>query len=252
MLFRSTLARGVDVPLLLGAHREACALGLAPTSTTTAMLALGDALALVVSEQRGFSREQFAQFHPAGSLGQQLTRVDEIMRPLVECRVANDSETVRGVLIQVGRPGRRTGAVMLVDTDGRLVGLFTDSDLARLLEGSHDSRLDRPISETMCRHFRTVAAGRFLPDALEIMAEHKISELPVVGDDGRPVGIIDVTDVMPVVAGAPKPTNATITGATTTGAGPVDAGPVDAGQREDTEPPRIYPVDDYRPTSQNP
>ena len=196
----STLGRAVDLPLLIGQQAEACALGLAPSCSTTAMLALGDALALVVSEQRGFSKDQFAKFHPGGGLGKQLTRVDEVMRPLRECRVAVEQQTVREVLIHVGRPGRRTGAVMLTDTSGELVGIFTDSDLARLLETSHDNQLDCPIAEVMTRRFQTIQTGSFLPEAMRILAQRKISELPVVDADRHPLGIVDITDVMAVMS----------------------------------------------------
>ncbi len=146
----STLARSVDLALLTGQHAEACHMGLAPSCSTTAMLALGDALALVVSSQRGFTREQFAKLHPAGSLGKQLTQVEEIMRPLAECRLANDCQSVRDVLIHVGRPGRRTGATMLTNASGELSGIFTDSDLARLLEApAHRSSINQ--SPKSCR-----------------------------------------------------------------------------------------------------
>ncbi len=196
----STLATHTDLALLIGQHQEACPLGLAPSCSTTAMLALGDALALVTSEQRGFTREQFAKFHPAGGLGKQLTRVDEVMRPLGDCRVASDTQTVREVLIHVGRPGRRTGAIMLTGGDGKLTGLFTDSDLARLLESSHDSQLDQPVSQVMSGKFQTVSTGCYLPEATRILAERKISELPVVTADYRPLGIVDVTDIMSVMS----------------------------------------------------
>ena len=122
--------------LELGRIEEACPLGLAPSSSTTAMLALGDALALVASRMRNFGREDFARFHPAGSLGQRLSKVEHHMRPLEQCRVAGDQQTVREVLVRVSVPGRRTGATMLVDAEGRLSGIFTDSDLARFFEAS--------------------------------------------------------------------------------------------------------------------
>ncbi len=200
----SSLARRVDLSLLLGHHAEACHLGLAPSCSTTAMLALGDALALVVSQQRGFTREQFAKFHPAGNLGKQLSLVDEVMRPLSECRLAGDWQTVRDVLIHVGRPGRRTGATMLTNARGELSGIFTDSDLARLLETSTaaHSPLDQPMAQVMTRHLQTVLSGARLSDAVKLLAERKISELPVVSSERRPLGLIDITDVMSVVSDA--------------------------------------------------
>ncbi len=196
----SSLSRSVDLVLHVGEHPEACHLGLAPSCSTTAMLALGDALALVVSQERGFSREQFATLHPAGALGQQLTKVDEVMRPLAECRLAGDWQSVRQVLIHVGRPGRRTGATMLTNPDGKLTGIFTDSDLARMLEASSESQLDQAIIEVMTRRFQTVATGSYLCDAVQKLAERKLSELPVLASDGRPLGMIDITDVMSVMS----------------------------------------------------
>lgn len=193
---RSTLGRTAGVTLELGAIREACFLGLAPTTSTTVMLALGDALALVISRLKGFGPGDFARVHPGGSLGRKLARVEEVMRPLHECRVCEQTETVRSVLIKVSRPGRRTGAIMLVDTDGCLTGLFTDSDLARMLEHGRESALDSPIAQVMTRGPTTVPPRTFLREATELLAEKKISELPVVNHEGKPLGLIDITDLL--------------------------------------------------------
>jgi arabinose-5-phosphate isomerase len=160
------------------------------------MLAVGDALALVTSRMRDFSREDFARFHPAGNLGRQLSKVDDVMRPLAECRVALESQNVRQVFVEHSRAGRRTGAIMLVDAGGNLAGLFTDSDLARLFEHKRDAALDRPVREVMTQRPLRVPQGSMSMDAIAIMAESKISELPVVDDTGRPVGLIDITDVV--------------------------------------------------------
>lgn len=192
----SPLGRAATVCLELGPLKEACALGLAPSTSTTAMLALGDALALVTSRLRGFSHADFARVHPAGNLGRQLRKVDDQCRPLAECRVAPDRQTVRAVFAELRRPGRRTGAIMLVDDDGRLSGLFTDSDLARLFEHRRDAAFDQPIADVMTARPTTVESGSMLVDALTIMAERKISELPVIDRAGRPVGLLDVTDLM--------------------------------------------------------
>ncbi len=197
----STLAKSADITLTLGAMQEACPLGLAPSSTTTAMLALGDALALVTSEQRGFTRDHFARFHPAGALGRSLTPVEQVMRPLSECRLADESQSLRSVLVKLSRPGRRTGAIMLQDSSGRLVGIFTDSDLAKLLEHAAEALLDEPIARCMTRHFQVVRQGELMPVALRILGQRKISELPVVDVDNRPIGLIDVTDVMSMMSG---------------------------------------------------
>ena len=200
---KSTLGRAATVTIELGPLEEACALGLAPSTSTTAMLAVGDALALVVSRMRRFGCEDFARFHPGGSLGYKLSRVEQHMRPLAECRVADEAETVRQMLIGASMPGRRTGATMLVDADGRLSGIFTDSDLARLFEHRRDGALDCPIRQVMTPDPLRVASGAMMVDAVAIMAKRKISELPVVDDAGKPAGLIDVTDV---VALLPKET----------------------------------------------
>ncbi|HVX13703.1 MAG TPA: KpsF/GutQ family sugar-phosphate isomerase [Pirellulales bacterium] len=195
----STLARAATVVLELGPLKEACPLGLAPSTSTTAMLALGDALALVTSRMLSFGHHDFARVHPGGSLGQRLSTVDERMRPLAECRLAQDSQNVRAVFAELRRPGRRTGAILLVDDEGRLSGIFTDSDLARLFEARRDEAFDQPISEVMTAQPRTVPAGSMLADAVAILAELKISELPVVDRAGLPVGLLDVTDVVGMI-----------------------------------------------------
>lgn len=192
----STLAQSADVILDLGPLREACQHGLAPSTSTTAMMAVGDALALVLSRMRQFSQEDFVRFHPGGSLGRKLAKVEDVMRPLAECRVASDSHSVRDVFVMASRPGRRTGAIILIDDAGRLTGVFTDSDLARLLETKRDEALDAPIASLMTKNSTTVVAGTRMLRAIEILGERKISELPVVNDQGRPVGLIDITDVV--------------------------------------------------------
>jgi arabinose-5-phosphate isomerase len=193
---RSTLARRADLVLAYGPISEACPLGLAPSTSTTAMIALGDALAFVLSRMRDFTHEDFARFHPAGSLGRKLLKVEAVMRQGADVRVASCEETVREVFARARRRGRRTGAVMLTDADGRLCGLFTDSDLARLIEQRRDAALDRPIREVMTADPLTVAEGGRLLEAVEVLRGHKISELPVVDGAGRPVGLLDITDLI--------------------------------------------------------
>lgn len=192
----STLGRAATVTIELGPLDEAGALGLAPSTSTTAMLAVGDALALVTSQMRNFGREDFARFHPAGSLGQKLSKVEQLMRGLDQCRLAPDSQTVREVLVTVSRPGRRTGAIMLVDAQNRLSGIFTDSDLARLFEQRRDPELDRPVSQVMTANPLAVRVGSMTTDAVEMMGKRKISELPVIDAESRPAGMIDITDVL--------------------------------------------------------
>jgi arabinose-5-phosphate isomerase len=192
----STLARRADVALALGPIEEVCPLGLAPSTSTTAMIAIGDALAFVLSRGRQFTREDFARFHPAGSLGRQLLRAEAVMRAGGELRLASCEDTVRDVFARARLRGRRTGAVMLTAADGRLCGLFTDSDLARVFEQRRDAVLDRPIREVMTTNPITVAAGTRVADALAVMRQHKISELPVIDEAGRPIGLLDVTDLI--------------------------------------------------------
>lgn len=192
----STLARGAEVTLDLGPIREACSLGLAPSTSTTAMMAMGDALALVVSRVRQFGAEDFARFHPGGSLGRKLAKVDEFMRPLAQCRVSQQTQSVREVFVGLSRPGRRSGAIMVTDFEGTLRGIFTDSDLARLLEANRDDAFDGPLADVMTRSPKSVTASSPLSQSVDILAGGKISELPVVDAAGKPVGMIDITDVV--------------------------------------------------------
>ncbi len=193
---RGTLARRADVALVYGPLEEVCPLGLAPSASTTAMIAVGDALAFVLSRLRNFTPEDFARYHPAGSLGRKLLKVEEVMRTGDDLRLAPCEEAVRTVFARAGRRGRRTGAVMLTDAGGRLCGLFTDSDLARLFEQRRDAALDRPIREVMTADPVTVPQGTRVIDAVEILRLRKISELLVVDAQGRPVGLLDITDVL--------------------------------------------------------
>lgn len=192
----SALGSQVDVVIELGRLQEAGVYGLAPTTSTTAMLAVGDALALVVSQRKQFSPQQFAQFHPGGSLGHQLRHVSEVMRTADDLRIESQQATIRDVFRNQQRSGRRTGAVMLVADDGTLAGLFTDSDLARLLEQRRESQLDQPICEVMTVNPLTISPSSRLSDAVEILSTRKVSELPVVDGRGLPVGLIDITDVI--------------------------------------------------------
>jgi arabinose-5-phosphate isomerase len=196
---RSTLAVKADVAIVYGPLEEVCPLGLAPSASTTAMIALGDALAFVLSQERSFSHDDFARFHPAGSLGRKLLKVESVMRQGSDVRLASANETVRSVFARSRHTGRRTGAVVLVDDAGRLCGLFTDSDLARLIEARRDAALDRPISEVMTANPITVPRGTRVVDAVELLRRHRISELPVVESDGKPAGLLDITDLIGIV-----------------------------------------------------
>ncbi len=193
---QSTLARSADVAVVYGPITEACPMSLAPSTSTTVMLALGDAVAFTLAELRQFKAEDFAKFHPGGSLGRKLATAGEWMRQGDELRLASESDTVRAVFAKVRHVGRRTGAVMLTDDAGRLAGLFTDSDLARLFESHADSSFDQPIREVMTRNPVTTSPVTRIATALETMKSRKFSELPVVDEVGRPVGMLDITDLI--------------------------------------------------------
>lgn len=192
----SSLGSAADVTLAIGKQIEADANGVAPSTSTTVMLALGDALALVLSQLKEFSAEDFAKFHPGGSLGRKLRTIEDAMRPADELRISHESTTVRDVLVSASKPGRRSGAVILVNDAGKLTGLFTDSDLTRLLEQRKDEQLDQPIRQVMTKNPITVSRRDRLTRAIELMSDRKLSELPVVSQTGQPVGLIDITDIL--------------------------------------------------------
>ena len=194
----STLANHSTAVLSYGTTIEACPLGLAPSTSTALMLALGDALSLVVSRMNNFQPVDFAKFHPGGSLGRRLSIVDDVMRPLDECRVAQETETVREVYVQQGGRDRRAGVVLIIDAEERLTGIFTDSDLAKLLERQQDNLFDQPIKSVMTPSPITVDQGSKTMLAIETLACRNLSELPVVNQSGGVVGLIDITDVVNV------------------------------------------------------
>ena len=140
----------------------------------------------------------FAKFHPGGALGRQLSDVDDVMRPLDQCRLANENETVRGIYIRHGGHSRRSGVVLVIDDNSKLTGIFTDSDLARLLEKQQDNLFDQQISKVMTRSPITIASGSKTELAIETLACRNLSELPVVNNTGEPLGLIDITDIVSV------------------------------------------------------
>ncbi len=194
----STLGRKADVALLLGEIAEVCPLGLAPTTSTTCMLALGDALAMAIMKLDNFGEEDYAGFHPGGSLGRRLSKVDELMsfhrgRNLP---IARDDLTVRQALIEVSRLSKRSGAILLVDKAGKLSGIFTDADLRRLLEKGIESVLDEPIGTVMTRNPKRMRSGTPSWEAARIFEEYRVDELPVVNEADEPVGLMDVQDLV--------------------------------------------------------
>ncbi|MFO0528863.1 MAG: SIS domain-containing protein [Planctomycetota bacterium] len=192
----STLGRAAEVVIEYGRVEEACHLNLAPSTSTTLMLGLGDALALVVSQARRFQAIDFARFHPGGSLGRKLSSVRDLMRPIAQCRVARTDEIVRAIYVRSSVTERRVGVILVTDLQGQLAGIFTDSDLARLLEKHRDEMLDRPIAEVMTPRPVTVSADESVVKAVELLARKNIREIPVVDQQNQPVGLSDITDVI--------------------------------------------------------
>lgn len=192
----STLARHSDLVLELGRIDEAGPHGLAPSASTTAMLALGDALALVVQEGRRFGPEDFARFHPGGDLGRKLMKVDELMRTDERNpRVADTATVLDAVEVMTRTPGR-PGATSVVDADGKLVGFFTDGDVRRLWEQGLSNPRERGIAEAMTPQPRSIHGDTFALEALALLHQHEIDQLPVVDDDGRLIGLLDVQDLL--------------------------------------------------------
>jgi len=191
----STLARHADCLLSIGDIAEACPMGLVPTASTTAMMVLGDALSMCLFHSRGLGREAYASFHPGGSLGRKLMKVSEVMRKGAENPVAPESAVLREVLrVMTETPGR-PGAASIIDAHGKLVGFFTDGDLRRLLD-KDDLSLNIPIRDIMHRGAKTVRDDQLLVEAGRVLRENKIDQVAVTDAEGRPIGLLDVQDVL--------------------------------------------------------
>lgn len=190
----SPLAQLSDIVLNCWVEREADAHDLAPTTSAIAALALGDALAIELMEKRRFTPEQFARFHPGGSLGMKLAQVRDIMRtgdanPVVLA----DAKVLDVVFVMTA--ARSAGVASVVDETGRLVGLFTDGDLRRRLP-SDPLILERTVQEVMNPHPTTISEDRLASEAFRILHENKWDNLPVIDAEGRPVGLVDVQDLL--------------------------------------------------------
>lgn len=191
----SYLGMNSDVVLNVSVEREADPHNLAPTASSTATLALGDALAIAVMQERKFSREDFARFHPGGSLGKGLTlRVQDIMRTGGRLAVADENLPVKDVLFTITQA--RSGAAIIVNSQSKLCGLVTDGDIRRHLVHDTAAMLERPVREIMTRTPTTVSPEMMAVDALRQMEERVIDDLPVVDDEGNPVGLLDVQDLL--------------------------------------------------------
>jgi arabinose-5-phosphate isomerase len=191
---RSTLVKHSDVTLDVSVAREACSLNLAPTSSTTAMLAMSDALAVVTAERKGFKNRDFALLHPGGQLGRRLLlRVRDLMRTGAAHPVVRESARLKSVLLAITKA--RAGSASIVDEGGQLAGIFTDGDLRRHLDTTRNL-IGMRVGELMTRHPKTIDPDCLAEEALRILREHKIDELVVVDARRRPVGLLDVQDLL--------------------------------------------------------
>ncbi len=191
---KSTLAECADVVLDVSVEKEACPLGLAPTASTTAILVMGDALAVAVLEKKGFKREDFAFLHPGGALGKKLLlRVEDIMRKAGNNPIVSEDILVKNVLLAITRA--RAGSATLVDKNKKLTGIFTDGDLRRHIE-SGVNLLNRKVKEVMTKSPKAIKKGSLAEEALKVLREYKIDEIPVVDEKNRPVGLLDVQDLL--------------------------------------------------------
>jgi arabinose-5-phosphate isomerase len=191
---RSPLAMHSDVVLNVGVKKEACPMNLAPTASTTAMLAVGDALAVALLEKKGFRSEDFAFYHPGGKLGKKLLlKVSDIMRSGRSNPVVPETMKIRAVLVHITKA--RAGSATVVDARGRLKGIFTDGDLRRHLEEGKDV-LESRVGSVMTKTPTTIRDNKLAAEALEILRTRKIDEVPVVDEKNRPVGLLDVQDLL--------------------------------------------------------
>ena len=194
---QSTLAQNADVVLDASVEQEACPLGLAPTTSTTAELALGDALAVALMSARKFTAHDFAVFHPGGALGRKLLmKVANVMHGEEENPTVNLAQSVKEALFVITDKG--LGATSVVDAEGKLVGLITDGDIRRGLEKGLDF-LTHNVGELMTKQPQTITAEKLAAEALRMMEQHRpkpITVLPVVDKEGRSVGLVHVTDLL--------------------------------------------------------
>jgi arabinose-5-phosphate isomerase len=189
----SSLARGCNLVLAMGMVEEACPLQLAPSSSTTALLALGDALALSVLEIRGFTTEEYARLHPGGSIGRMVSRVEELMRTGTRCPLVRPDISVRATIATI--TCARAGLACVVDERQYLLGVFTDGDFRRHWEANGDIG-NRAVGELMTQPCLHIVAGSLVREAKQLMAEHHINALPVVNGENCVIGLIDLQDIV--------------------------------------------------------
>ncbi|MDD5645003.1 MAG: KpsF/GutQ family sugar-phosphate isomerase [bacterium] len=190
---KSTLARYSDVVLDAGVNKEACPMNLAPTASTTAALALGDAIAIALLKAKNFKIEDYAFYHPGGALGRQLLKVKDIMRTGNRLAVAREDELVKNVLLKITRA--RAGCASVVNGKGKMVGLFTDGDLRKNIEKSPDI-INKAVKLFMTRNPTVISENKLAMEALRIIKERRFDEIPVVDKNGKPAGLIDEKDLL--------------------------------------------------------
>jgi arabinose-5-phosphate isomerase len=195
----STLGKHGDVVLCMGRMSEACPLGVAPSVSTTCMLAVGDALAFTVMKAREFSVEDYVRFHPGGSLGAKLMTVEQSMmfRPGEKLPIVEVADTIKRVLERTDDL-KRHGAVMIVGEDGTLTGIITDADLRRLMTKHGHEAFDFKAGDVMTADCKKIRADALAAEATAIFHKYRIDELPVVDADDKPVGLIDVQDIVTI------------------------------------------------------
>ena len=189
----SPLSEHSDCVLNCAVEAEACPFNLVPTASTTVALALGDALAMVLLEKRGFRKEDFAFYHPGGSLGRQLLTVKDVMRTGERNPIVCEDALVREALVTVTRA--RAGSAVIVNGEGRLTGIFTDGDLRRSLE-KDPNLLSKPVKDYMTRSPLTISADRLVTEAMRLIKTERKKDVPVIDGDGKPVGFIDEQDLL--------------------------------------------------------
>lgn len=189
----SSLAKAATVVLDVSIEREACPHNLAPTSSTTAMLVLGDALAMVVLQARGFRREDFARFHPGGKLGRALlTKVSDIMRPANAIPILREDSSIVAVIRSM--TSHRTGAAVIVDDDGTLAGIYTHGDFARQFP-TQPALGEKMVKDFMTPSPVTIPGGNLAAEVLHILRSHRIDDLVVVDETNHPIGLVDSQDL---------------------------------------------------------
>jgi arabinose-5-phosphate isomerase len=191
---QSTLAKYSDAVLDVSVEQEACSLGVVPTSSTTAALAMGDALAVALIKKKKIKLEDFAFFHPGGALGKRLIlKVEDIMRKGKSIATVRENEKVKEVLVKI--TAARAGAACVVSGKGRLIGIFTDGDLRRSLE-KHRNILEKKVKDVMTKDPFYITSNTLASEALRLIQQNQFDEIPIVNRHGQPIGVVDEKDLL--------------------------------------------------------